>query len=279
MDIEKLIIFIVMLSVVFHTVLNLREKVFSKDMLYILGLVLLTSLGANKDNPDFSINRILIAIPLGFAGAIAIVYRKEILPEISESSLYIISIIYLYSLIINSSFYTSVFLTIIVLIPVCIVTFYLFTDRVAGRAEKLFLYFLNIMFLCVISFFNLKRLVLELSWRQNLVFDFSLATSIFFITGIMFYLLVYMLSLIWMLPIPSKEETNQEMKHRIHQQASLFTSKFKNIQAYPSIILISSILIILLMTLSIHFKMFPHSYTEAFLLVILILDSKTTPRH
>lgn len=279
MDIEKIIIFIVMLSVVFHTVINLREKVFSKDMLYILGLVLLTSLGANKDNPDFSINRILIAIPLCFAGAIAIVYKKEILPEISESTLYIISIIYLYSLIINSSFYESIFLTIIVLLPVCIVSFYLFTDRVAGRAEKLFLYLLNILFLCVISFFNLKRLVLELAWRQNFIFDFPLATSIFFITGIMFYLLVYMLNLIWILPIPSKEETNQEMKHRIYQQASLFTSKFKNIQAYPSIILISSILIILLMTLSIHFKVFPHSYTEAFLLVILILDSKTTPRH
>ena len=243
-------------------------------MLYILGGVFLTSLAANKYSAEFSLNKVLIAIPLCFVNAIAVVYKREILPEISESTLHIISIIYLYSLFLNTAFYHNVLTLIIALLPVMIVAYYLFTKRVATPSEKLFLYCLNITFLCNISFFNLKRIVNDISWMSNLTFNFSFATSIFFITGILFYVLIYLINLIWIIPLPAKDASKKEMEDRIKKQASVFKKKVSDIQAYPSIVLVSSVLIIILMVLSIRFNVIPHSFNETFLLIILVLDTK-----
>ncbi|MGV7927427.1 MAG: hypothetical protein AB2L13_00755 [Spirochaetota bacterium] len=271
---EKLAIIIIMASVAFHTLLNLREKVFTKNMLYLLGWVLFVSLVmANKDNPDFSVNRILVAIPLCFVGGLGTLYKNEILPETNERTLHFVSLIYVYSILSNMSDGFNIWV-IISIIPAAIIVYYATVMRSLRPFEKVMLYCLNIYFLVIISYYNLKRIVLyDLPEEMPVSMDVSFALSIFYISGILFYIIIYIMNLLWAIPLTFGGESNDDTEARLKEQTTLFIKKVGDRQASPRVTVVSTVFLGVMMLLSIRFNIVPHSFTEIVLLVILVVDS------
>ena len=273
---EKLIILTVAISVAAHTIINLRTKIFSKQMLQLLGCALFVSLIANKDNPDFSFNKMLLAIPVCFVVGVGALYKNETLPQINERSLHLISLVYLYALIINLPVYGNYLYFALALIPVIVVIYYAIVIRDLKSSEKILLYCLTLCFLIFIEFYNLKNIVTDnLPSDTPTAFNIHFAFSIFFITGILFYIIIYFLNLIWSLPIPAKDESNMEMKERVKSNTSIFIEKVSDDQASPLNTIIITVIMMVFMMMNIAFRFIPNSFiTEVFLLTILVFYNK-----
>ncbi len=234
MDVEKQIGLIMTFSVFFYSVISLRFRLFSKNTIIVVSFSVLISLFPGKYNAVHSINNSFLVFPFALMVGIVFLFQKEILPKVNERVIHIISMIYIYSLFLNLGFMNHEIVDVILLIPVIPVVYSAVVLKKIKKKNKLILYCINIFMLTFIEFFNLKRIVThDLPEERILNLKFSNVISIFFITGIMFYIIIYLSVLLKALPLPGKAENSIEVNKRISQYKDLFSRKLSSNQANP----------------------------------------------
>jgi hypothetical protein len=268
-NVEYQIILVIAISVVTYTLINLKGKFFSLKMLVLIGASAFVALGANKNNPTFSVSKFLLAIPVCFTAGVGGLFQNELLPAISIWKLHLISLIYSYCIIINTPL--TAYFNLILIIPVAIVFYYLLLTRPVKYNEKVVLYCINIGMLIIIEYYNLKRIALfELPADRPEDLDLSLILTIFFITGILFYIIIYIMNLFWIIPIPAKDESNKEMKTRIKFQAELFERKVSDKKAPFGVIVLSTAIIFIFLIMNSFYHVVPHNIITDISVIILL---------
>jgi hypothetical protein len=270
-NIEYQMILVISLSVICYTLLNLRRKFFSLKILGLMGGAIFVALGANKNNPVFSMSKFLLAIPVCFTAGVGGLFRDELLPSISVWKVHLVSLIYAYCIINNTQF--EAYYAILLVLPLVFVYYWLLIHRPLRYGEKVVLYCINISMLVVIEYYNLKRMVLfDFPQDRPGYLDVSFVVNLFFVTGILFYIVIYIMNLLWILPVPAKDESNDEMNKRIRFQADLFEKKVRDKRiSFNGAIGITFVLLCFLVFNSCY-HVVPYDYiTDLSLIVILSL--------
>ncbi len=269
--IEYQIILVIAISVITFTLINLKGKFFSLKILALIGASSLLALGVNKHNPTFSISKYLLAIPVCFTAGVGGLFQNELLPAISIWKLHLISLIYSYCIIINTPL--SAYYNIILIIPVTIVFYYLLLSRTIKFSEKVILYCITIGMLIVIEYYNLKRIALfELPVNSPEHLDLSLILAIFFITGILFYIIIYIMNLFLLIPSVAKDESNKEKDAISTFQAELFEKKVSEKRVSFKLIIACTAIIFIFLIINSIYHIVPHNFiTDISLIIILTL--------
>ncbi len=254
-----------LITIVFYSIIHLGKDFFSKKILHVSGMSLLMGFCVFKYD-IFTWNKYLGAVFFSFIAGVAAFYSNKILPAISERILHIVSMIYLYQLLLNYNS-TYLFISILFFIPVIVILYYSISLEKISRKEKVTLYSLFIFILIYIEFYNLKMIALyEFPKDEPNFINNHLILSAIFISGILFYITIYSVNLLQLLPIRRKDESDEAMRIRIKNDSILFTSKFSNKQAEPAVTIVLSLILFVLLVINIKYNIIRSSYlTEYFL--------------
>lgn len=262
---ELKVVLAITLSVLFFTIINLKSKFFSRELLIVAGFTVFISLAANKDNPDFSLVRILVAIPLCFTGGIAVFFRDEILPRITERSLHLLSLLHGYTVLVNVPVAQTPVMAMMLMAPVVVAHYYAISRRALPASEKIFAYCVQLYFLVCIGYYNLKRMVLyDMPPGVIVQVDVELFVRLFCISGMLFYILIYVLNLLLAVPLPAKCEPDY---------SRLFIEKMGDAQANPAVTLAITAMAAALFGLNLRYHAIPHSFITEFLVVCVVIGA------
>lgn len=266
---NRYIILTGIITVIIYSLIHLGRDFFSKDILKVFGLS--TFMGFCVFKYDvFSWNKYLAAFFFFFISGVAAFYSKKILPAISESILHIVGMIYIYQLLLDFSSF-NVFGLMIMMIPVIIIFYYCISTKTITNKEKVTLYSLFIFCLIYIDYFNLKMIALyDFPKNEPSIFDDQIVFSTIFASGILFYITIYTVNLLLVIPIRRKGESDELMKLRLKEDSALLISKFSSNQASPINTIVLSIFAFGIMILNIKYQLIKNNYlTEYFLGFIL----------
>jgi hypothetical protein len=258
-----------LITIVIYSMIHLGKDFFSRKILIVAGMSLLMGFCVFKYD-IFTWNKYLGAVFFSFISGVAAFYSNKILPAISERILHIVSFIYVYQLFIN---YDSLhlFMFIALFIPVVIIIYYSISLEKITDKEKVLLYSLFIFILIYVEFYNLKMIALyDFPKDEPHYINIHLILSAIFISGILFYITVYSVNLLQILPIRRKDETDEAMRKRLEEDSLLFISKFSDKQAEPHVTIVLTVLLLGILGINVKYNIIRNSYlTEYFLGFIL----------
>lgn len=259
---DKLWIFL-SISIVFFSLINLKTYFFFKENLLIFfGTILATLLFQFYASKSFEISIPLTAGLFSFfyCPLVAIFLNKEILPFINERLLHITAILYTYNVLLYSSGKFQIFLIAISIIPLVSIFYQAIVMDEINPKIKILLYTWYVFMLFIIQILQFS--LLEMNEFVTGKLDFHDLSNIFFLSGLYFYICIYVVNLIGIIPYRILEQTEYEMKERIANQSNIFQKKFGNQQASPFATIILSIFLI-----SIIFINFRLNFTSSRLLI------------
>ncbi len=265
-----------LITVIIYAMLHLGKEFFSKNILIVIGASLLMGTIVFKYDV-FTWTKYFAAVSCAFVAGVAAFHSNKILPTISEQVVHIIGLIYVYQLLINYN-EMNIVLFLLLLIPFVVIMHYCIDLKEITNKEKIFLYSLFVLILTYIEFYNLKMIVLYNFPKNEPKFvDFQLLLSTFFISGILFYIIIYISNLIQVLPIRRENESAKAMRIRLKSDSFLFISKFKDKQAKPVNTIVISIIIVFILILNIKFNIIRNNYITEYLLgfTITSFENKT----
>ena len=257
-------------TILIYSMIHLGRSFFSKNILIVLGMSFLMGFFVFKYD-YFSWAKYFGAVFFLFIAGISFYYSKQILPAISERILHIISIIYIYQIIINyEPFYY--YLYFFLLIPAIIIIYYSISIKPINIKEKVLLYSVFIYILLYIDFYNLKMLALyNFPQHEPNYIDYNLILSTIFISIILYYITIYIFNLLQVITFRYKNESYEDYKSRFLKESSLFIEKFSNKQAKPLHTIVLTILLLVIILLNVIYQYIRSNFITEYLLGFILI--------
>ncbi|MFW5872415.1 MAG: hypothetical protein ACOCVN_00360 [bacterium] len=219
---------------------------------------------------NFSISYFSLTFTIFYCWIIGIIFREEILPVITERSLHITSLIYLYNVIVLSDGKFQIFLIVISIIPLGAVLYYAIVNYKLSKKIQVYLYYWYLAMLIIIQVLNFmifKNQKLVVGWLD--VSDFI---NVFFLSGVFFYIIIYGINAFAVFMADTEDE--ESIKRMIEEQEELFTSKFSDYQASPIGTIILTLVVVILIILNFNYKIIePILLGQIILIIALIMTS------
>jgi len=210
----------------------------SKSILYLIGAsigaLILSFIVYNDSHRQFDISIFILYFFIILSIGIAMIYKREILPEINEA--HILSITILFWFIFLAYFYSEIWyktlFAVISVFPTIGVIYISFTTFLLKNWTKLFFYiwFLVMMLFIIVSYFPFGNISFFWTGNHSLSPD---PVTVFFSGMIFVYFIAYVAYLYYIIPIPGK---HQSIKDRILESkhfSKSMTQNYSDLQLIP----------------------------------------------
>ncbi|MCP5502287.1 MAG: hypothetical protein H7A25_20495 [Leptospiraceae bacterium] len=213
----------------------------------------------------------LIALVIVFPITLSLYYENQILPELDERLLHLISIIYLYNLFVFTSGGSLYFLLLLSTFPVYLIFVINLIDYYHSDAMKSLLYFFFLLMLVLIELFHLKGLWLDYKDDGNI--DTKRYLSLFFLTGGYFYIIVYGTHLYLILNDDKQKRRRSIILSRNREtQLKLFVEKVRDEQSSWKVTILISLLSFISLGLNYFYHIISHDLiTELWMSYVFVI--------